>query len=42
MSQWDKRIGRILSLSKEMRFDELRKVLESCGCHERAEKRQQS
>ena len=31
MSGWDKLIGRILSLSKDMRFDELRKVLESCG-----------
>ena len=31
MSQWDKLIGRILSLSKDLRFDELRKVLESYG-----------
>ena len=31
MSQWDKLLGRILNLSKDMRFDELRKVLESCG-----------
>jgi len=31
MSQWDKLIGRILSLSKDMRFDELRKVLVSLG-----------
>ena len=31
MSQWDKLIERILSLSKDMRFDELRKVLESYG-----------
>jgi len=31
MSQWDKLIGRILSLSKDMRFDELQKVLESYG-----------
>ena len=31
MSGWDKLIGRILSLSKDMRFDELRKVLESYG-----------
>ena len=31
MSQWDKLLGRIMSLSKDMRFDELRKVLESCG-----------
>lgn len=31
MSQWDKLIGRILSLSKDMRFEELRKVLEKYG-----------
>ena len=31
MSQWDKLIGRILNLSKDLRFDELRKVLESYG-----------
>ena len=31
MSQWDKLIERIVSLSKDMRFDELRKVLESYG-----------
>lgn len=31
MSKWDKLIERILTLSKDMRFDELRKVLESCG-----------
>ena len=31
MSQWDKLLGRILNLSKDMRFDELRKVLEGCG-----------
>lgn len=31
MSQWDKLIGRILSLSKNMRFEELRKVLETYG-----------
>jgi hicA family toxin-antitoxin system len=31
MSQWDKLLRRILSLSKDMRFDELRKVLESYG-----------
>lgn len=29
MSKWDKLISRICSLSKDMRFDELRKVLES-------------
>ena len=31
MSQWDKLIERITSLSKDLRFDELRKVLEECG-----------
>ena len=31
MSQWDKLIERIVNLSKDMRFDELRKVLESYG-----------
>lgn len=31
MSKWDKLIEKILTLSKDMRFDELRKVLESCG-----------
>ena len=31
MSKWDKLIARICSLSKDLRFDELRKVLESCG-----------
>lgn len=31
MSQWDKLIQRITSLSKDLRFDELRKVLEGCG-----------
>ena len=31
MSKWEKLIQRILSLSKDLRFDELRKVLESCG-----------
>ena len=31
MSQWDKLIEKIASLSSEMRFDELRKVLESYG-----------
>lgn len=29
MSRWDKLIMRICSLSKDLRFDELRKVLES-------------
>ena len=31
MSQWDKLIKRILSLSNDLRFDELRRVLESLG-----------
>lgn len=31
MSKWDKLLGRILSLSKDMGFDELKKVLESYG-----------
>lgn len=31
MSKWSKLLKRICSLSPDMRFDELRKVLESCG-----------
>ena len=31
MSKWEKLLARILSLSKDMRFDELRRVLESYG-----------
>lgn len=31
MSQWDKLISRILSLAPDVRFEELRRVLESCG-----------
>lgn len=31
MSKWEKLLARILSLSKDIRFDELRKVLESYG-----------
>ncbi len=31
MSKWDKLLARISSLSKDMRFEELRKVLESYG-----------
>lgn len=31
MSRWDKLIVRICNLSKDLRFDELRKVLESLG-----------
>lgn len=31
MSKWDKLLTRISALSKDLRFDELRKVLESYG-----------
>lgn len=31
MSKWDKLLKRICALSKDLRFDELRKVLESYG-----------
>ena len=31
MSSWDKLLNQILSLSKDLRFDELRKVLEEYG-----------
>lgn len=31
MSKWDKLLTRICSMSKDIRFDELRKVLESYG-----------
>ena len=31
MSKWEKLLSKICSLSKDMRFDELRKVLESYG-----------
>lgn len=31
MSKWEKLLQKILTLSKDMRFDELRKVLESYG-----------
>lgn len=31
MTRWDKLIAKILTLSKDLRFDELRKVLESYG-----------
>lgn len=31
MSRWEKLLSKILSLSKELRFEELRKVLESYG-----------
>lgn len=38
MSKWDKLLAKICSLSKELRFDELRKVLESCGYEMKAPK----
>ena len=31
MSKWDKLLARIYTLSKDLRFDELRRVLESYG-----------
>ena len=31
MSKWEKLIQKLLSLSKEMRFDELRRILEGYG-----------
>lgn len=31
MSKWDKLLTKIYALSKDLRFDELRKVLESYG-----------
>lgn len=31
MSKWDKLLRKICTLSKDLRFDELRKVLESYG-----------
>lgn len=31
MSKWEKLLSRILTLDKDLRFDELRKVLESYG-----------
>ena len=31
MSRWDKLLSRICALSKDIRFDELKKVLESYG-----------
>lgn len=39
MSKWDKLLEKICSLSKDMRFNELRKVLESYGyeMHQRKE-----
>lgn len=31
MSKWDKLLSKILNLSREIRFDELRKILEEYG-----------
>lgn len=31
MSQWDKLLDRVCSLSKDLRFEELRRILESYG-----------
>lgn len=31
MSKWDKLIGRICNLSNDLRFDEMKKILESYG-----------
>ena len=31
MSKWDRLLSRIYSLAKDLRFDELKKVLESYG-----------
>ena len=42
MSKWDKLITRICNLSKDLRFDELRKVLESYGYEMNAPKWKQS
>ncbi len=39
MSKWDKLIEQILSLDKNMRFDELRKILESYGYEMNAPRR---
>ena len=38
MAKWEKLLARICSLSKDLRFDELRKVLESYGYEMRAPK----
>ena len=41
MSKWEKLLARICALSKDLRFDELRKILESYG-YERTQKWKQS
>ena len=38
MSKWDKLLKKIYTLSKDLRFDELRKVLESYGYEMNASK----
>lgn len=38
MSKWDKLLAKICSLSKELRFEELKKVLESYGYEMKAPK----
>ena len=38
MSRWDKLLDRIMSLSNDLRYDELKKVLESYGYEERGPK----
>ena len=38
MSQWDKLLGMVCSLSKDLRFEELRRILESYGYEMRAPK----
>lgn len=35
MTKWDKLLARILSLSSDLRFEELRRVLQSYGYEER-------
>ena len=34
MSKWDKLLEKICSLSRDLRFDELRRVLESYGVYD--------
>lgn len=41
MSKWDKLISRLLSMPKDMRFEELRKILEGYGYADRSFRRQQ-
>ena len=38
MSRWDKLLDRIMSLSNDLRYDELKKVLETYGYEERGPK----